>query len=246
MTENTPAIHTLLDSSARDALAVKNLDLVSRVVGRLPISLPHGIDRDDLLSAGTVGLLNAARTYQPMRGASFRTFAYLAIKAAVLDELRRHDPLPRGARARIRELERVESEARSTLGRVPTPDEIAQALSLDTEGAEELIELAKEARFLVREQSIVDEDGRSFEAADESASEPGDDAAKRELLAKIEDAICDLSQRERQVFVLYHSENLYLKEIGALLDVTESRVSQILACAERKIRSRVERSGGRS
>src|SRR5678815_1379786 len=104
MTE-APGINSVLDKTARDDLATRNLDLVHRIVGRLPISVPRGMDRDDLLSAGTIGLLTAARTYQPMRGASFRTFAYLAIKSAILDELRRHDPLPRGARARLHALE---------------------------------------------------------------------------------------------------------------------------------------------
>ena len=83
MTDLQPP-YSILDDAARDDLAVRNLDLVPRVIGKLPIATPAGVDREDLLSAGTMGLLTAARTYQPMRGASFRTFAWLAIKGAVL------------------------------------------------------------------------------------------------------------------------------------------------------------------
>ncbi len=239
-------IPSVLDKSARDDLATRNLDLVPRVVGRLPISIPPGIDRDDLLSAGTLGLLNAARTYQPMRGASFRTFAYLAIKSAILDELRRHDPLPRGARARIHELERAETDARATLGRPPTPEELAATLCITTEDVEQLFQLAKESKLLASEARIAtradDDEAPAFDPPDEKGLEPSDDVARREIVARVEEAISQLSPRERQVFVLYHSENLYLKEIGTLLGVTESRVCQILACAENKVRAKVERN----
>lgn len=240
MTDST-GLNSMLDKAARDDLAVRNLDLVARVVGRLPISPPPGIDRDDLLSAGTIGLLNAARTYQPMRGASFRTFAYLAIKSAVLDELRRHDPLPRGARARLKDIDRVQSEWRATTGRPPTPDELAERLQISTDEIDHLLEAAQTARVLDRTGPATTLDGEEpapFDPEDPSSNEPSDDVSRAEQLSRIEEALGTLSQRERQVFVLYHSENLYLKEIGLLLGVTESRVCQILACAESKVRAR--------
>ncbi len=241
MTESA-GINSVLDKAARDDLAVRNIDLVARVVGRMPITHPAGLDRDDLLSAGTLGLLTAARTYQPMRGASFRTFAYLAIKSAVLDEMRRHDPLPRGARGRLRDLERVECESRATVGRLPTPEEIAVALAVPASEVEDLLQLAKEAKLLaaeVRTTDVADDGTAIFDPADPDCAEPGADLSRAEMLAKIEAAIRELSPRERQVFVLYHSENMYLKEIGTVLEVTESRVCQILACAESKIRAKV-------
>lgn len=232
----------MLDKSARDELAVRNLDLIARVVGRLPITTPPGLDRDDLLSAGTIGLLNAARTYQPMRGASFRTFAYLAIKSAVLDELRRHDPLPRGTRARLKEIEKLEAEWRATNGRPPTPDELAERMSLAPGEIESLLEASRASKLLDPPARAEDDDERpAFDPEDETAEEAVEHVSRGEQLALIEEAIASLSQRERQVFVLYHSENLYLKEIGKLLEVTESRVCQILACAEAKVRARAQR-----
>ncbi|MBK6939978.1 MAG: FliA/WhiG family RNA polymerase sigma factor [Planctomycetes bacterium] len=242
--QNPPtAAFDLLDESSRDELAVKHLDLVARVVGRLPISIPAGLDRDDLISVGTLGLLHAARTYQPMRGASFRTFAYMAIRASILDELRRHDPLPRGARARIRQLNAYESEFRGQHGRVPTPQEIAEHLALSPVDAEELLEQAETLRYLRVDTAVGDDgDEAAFEPADPTPEDPSAHAERMDDLKKVEDAICDLSPRERQVIVLYHAEGMYLREIGAVLGVTESRICQILTCAQRKIKARVGRT----
>lgn len=230
----------LLDETSRDELAVKHLDLVARVVGRLPITIPAGLDRDDLISVGTLGLLHAARTYQPMRGASFRTFAYMAIRASILDELRRHDPLPRGARARIRQLHSYESEFRAAHGRVPTPQEIAEHLALSPVDAEELLEQAETLRILRADVSTSDDgDEPAFEPADPTPDDPSANAERSDDLQKVEAAIADLNPRERQVVVLYHAEGMFLREIGAVLGVTESRVCQILTCAQRKIKARV-------
>jgi len=237
---NQQRTSVILDDASRDELAVKHLDLVGRVVGRLPISIPRQLDREDLLSVGTLGLLKAARTYQPMRGASFRTYAYIAIRAAVLDELRRFDPLPRGARGRLKELYRVEAEFQTDRGRPPTPAELGELLSVPAREAEQLLAQAEGERLL-RGGSSQDDSQEVYDPVDTRTVEPSDTAAKHEELALVEQAIVDLPSRERQVIVLYFSEGLYLKEIGETLGVTESRVCQILACAQRKIRVHVER-----
>lgn len=229
----------ILDDTSRDELAVKHLDLVGRVVGRLPISMPPDLDRDDLISAGTLGLLKAARTYQPMRGASFRTYAYMAIRAAVLDELRRCDPLPRGARSKLKELRRFEVDFQAAEGRLPTPGEIAEHFDSSPADAETLLAQSEEDRLLrAKAGGLGGQD--QIELVDAAASEPVDKAVLNEELELVEKAISELSTRERQVMVLYFSEGLYLKEIGETLGVTESRICQILACAQRKIRVRVE------
>ncbi len=238
MTAITPPPVQLLDDEARDELAVRHLDLVARVVCRLPIAIPQGLDRDDLIGAGTVGLLTAARTYQPMRGASFRTYAYLAIRGAVLDELRRHDPLPRGARARLKELRTFENDFRANQGRLPTPGEIGDRFALAPEDVEELL-AQSEAEQLLRAPT-QNATGEEFDAVDAGAPAPDREASNHEELEQVEAAIRDLPERERQVVVLYFAENLFLKDIGALLGVTESRVCQILACAQQKIRARLD------
>lgn len=235
----------ILDDASRDELAVKHLDLVGRVVGRLPISVPDQLDREDLLSVGALGLLKAARTYQPMRGASFRTYAFIAIRAAVLDELRRFDPLPRGARSRLKELRKLEVDFRAREGRLPTPEEISESLSLSSTETDQLLAHAEGARLL--NSGVLSAPSRDpFDPVDTRAAEPADNAAHQEEMELVEHAIRALATRERQVIVLYFSEGLYLKEIGETLGVTESRVCQILACAQRKIRVHVEKMRDRS
>lgn len=229
----------ILDDASRDELAVKNLDLVGRVVGRLPISVPRELDVEDLISVGTMGLLKAARTYQPMRGASFRTYAYVAIRAAVLDELRRFDPMPRGMRGRLRELRQAEEGFRARQGRLPTPDELADLLSLDASETSQLLASAEEERLL-KGAAASDAAMEPYDMVDSTSAEPADQAARREELVLVEAAITALPERERQVMVLYFSEGLYLREIGELLGVTESRICQILACAERKVRVKLD------
>lgn len=230
---------TLLDDSSREQLAVKHIDLVPRVVGRMPIALPRGVDRDDLISAGMLGLLTAARTYQPMRGASFRTFAYTAIRGAVLDELRRLDPLPRGARSRLRDLTNLDTVFRNEHGRPPHADEIATHLGLTADEVEQLLGHAQTDRLLRREPTGDDEE--ASEPLDPRVVQPLEQCERREDLERVEQAIAELNPRERQVVVLYYAESLYLKEIGELIGVTESRICQILACAQRKIRIRLQK-----
>lgn len=242
-TLHPPPVGGLLDETARNELAVRHLDLVGRVVGRLPIAIPKTLDRDDLLSVGNLGLLNAARTFQPGRGAAFRTFAYMAIRAAILDELRRHDPLPRGTRGKLKKLRDLETKFRGDEGRLPLPDEIAAALEISTGDAVLLLAQAETERLLRQESGEVGS-GEMFEPLDIGGAEPSDGAERREELELIELAIRDLTERERQVVVLYFSEGLYLKEIGETLGVTESRISQILACAQRKIRVKIEKKRG--
>jgi RNA polymerase sigma factor for flagellar operon FliA len=226
----------LLDAENRDALAVRHLDLVNQVVGRLRVALPPSLDRDDLLAAGVVGLLQAARSFEPDRGASFRTFATIAIRASVLDELRRHDPLPRGARKRLRALREVEARVLATSGRLPTPEEIGAELGLPVEECEALLAQDEEYRILEKASRGASDEGLP-EIPDPLALDPSARAERQEALAQVEVAIRSLPERERQVVLLYHAEGFYLREIAEVLGVTESRVCQILAAAEKRIRA---------
>src|SRR5690606_8982093 len=124
-------------------------------------------------------------------------------------------------------------------GRLPLPDEIATALNITAEEALHLLHHAETDRLLKQEATDVGS-GEMFEPMDEHADRASEDVERAELLERVERAIRELSDRERQVVVLYFSEGLYLKEIGETLGVTESRVSQILTCAQRKIRVKVE------
>lgn len=223
----------------RDKLVEKFLPLVRYVVARLPLTMPQSLDRDDFYSVGVMGLIHAASTYDPTRGASFKTFAYTAIRGAILDEIRRHDPVPRGRRDRLRLLEQTSKDLYATLQREPTLAELAEAMSCTQQDLEEDLQALHTARTLSLDETSGGEDGGATfvsALADASVVDPGEGASNRERVELLTRAIADLPETERHVVVLYYHERLYLKEIGQVLGVTESRVSQILTRATERLR----------
>jgi RNA polymerase sigma factor for flagellar operon FliA len=211
-----------------DEMVKRHLPLVRRVVGRLAVQLPPNVGREDLEEIGILGLLNAARNFDPSRGASFRTFAWIAIQGAVLDELRRLDVLPRARRDGVRAYEAAKSALTDRLGREPTFLEVQQELGLTSPELEEVLRaraLAEAHAHGVGESST----GVSPETfAGDSAEDPALQAELNEAKQLLAAAIDSLPRREKEVVLLYYHAGLFLKEIGELLEITESRVSQIL------------------
>lgn len=236
------AAKVLRTTADRDRLVEQYLPLVRYVVARLPITMPASLDRDDFYSVGVIGLMHAAATYDPSRGASFKTFAYTAIRGAILDEVRRHDPVPRNRRDRLRKMERMSSKLHADLDREPTLAELATALSC----TEEELDLDLQALHTSRTLSLDEHQGADEERSalvDQIAgpvTDPGDLADDRESLQRLTKAIAALPEAERHVVVLYYHEQLYLKEIGTILGVTESRVSQILTRATERLRLKLK------
>jgi len=223
----------------RDKLVEKYLPLVRYVVARLPVTMPATLDRDDFFGVGVVGLLHAAATYDSTRGASFKTFAYTAIRGAILDEIRRHDPVPRNRRDRLRLLERTSRDLHAVLQREPTMAELAEAMATTVEELEGDLQALHTARTLSLDESPGGEDSDATFAAALAADDtpdPHDDAVARERIDQLAKAIAELPETDRHVVVLYFHERLYLKEIGRVLNVTESRVSQILSRAVERLR----------
>jgi RNA polymerase sigma factor for flagellar operon FliA len=234
---------TLRTQEERDRLVEQFLPLVRYVVARLPLTMPGALDRDDLFSVGVMGLMHAATTYDAARGASFKTFAYTAIRGAILDEVRKLDPVPRQRRERLRKLNRTQAELAARLDREPTMLELAEALQCSEQEIDEDLQALHTARTLSlddgRGGGDDDEGGGntlgSLLGADD-AVDPGDAAAQGERLNQLAKAISELPETERHVVVLYFHEQLFLKEIGQILGVTESRVSQILTRATERLR----------
>lgn len=225
----------------RDRLVEKYLPLVRYVVARLPVTMPAMLDRDDFFGVGVMGLMHAAATYDPTRGASFKTFAYTAIRGAILDEIRKHDPVPRNRRDRLRQVEQASKDLYATLQREPTMAELAEALQCTMEELEEDFQALHTARTLSLDDtgSSSDDEGSASlvnALADETAQDPSDGASARERIELLTKAIAELPETERHVVVLYYHERLFLKEIGEVLNVTESRVSQILTRATERLR----------
>lgn len=223
------------DREQRRQLIEEYLPLVHHVIGRLALHLPVTLDRDDLFEVGVLGLINAADSYNPAKGASFKTYAYVNIRGAILDEIRKHDVVPRSRRDRMRLVGETEARLEDRLGRQATPEEIAEEAELTVDQVEDALVHAHGAAVVSLDEPTSgseDAGGRLVECLRMPDSpEPSNEAERNELKVALTEAIQELPERERHVILLYYAEELRLKEIGAVLGVTESRVSQLHARA---------------
>jgi RNA polymerase sigma factor for flagellar operon FliA len=227
------------DRGARDELVVKYAPLVKYVIGRMAISLPAAMDSDDVLSAGTVGLLHAVDRFDPEQGVRFETYALQRIRGAIIDTIRSLSPLSRGAGRRARLLDETTAGLAQRLGRAPTQDELARELGVDK------VELGR--MLLESAHVIVSLDGGGGDDESEVQSlrdvlhdpdQAGTDelVEENELVERLGAAIDNLPPRDRLVLNLYYHEELTLKEISRVIEVSESRVSQIHTAAVLKLR----------
>ena len=234
----SPRAKPLRSKEDRDELVLQYLPLVKYVVARLPVTMPATLDRDDFCSVGVMGLMHAATTYDPSRGASFKTFAFTAIRGAILDEIRKHDPIPRSRRDRLRKLDRAAAELHTKLGQAPTLENIAEHLGITPDDLDQDLLALHTCRVLSLNDGVGGQDGFSLGSGlvCRDAVDPEDQAIDNELKEELTRGISELPEIDRHVVVLYHYENLYLKEIGEILGVSESRISQILSRAMARLR----------
>ncbi len=214
----------LSGSSARDRLILDHIPLLRHVVGRM--SIPPSLLREDVEGYAMLGLIAAADSFDPARGLKFSTYAFPKIRGAILDELRRMDFLPRGRRERLRDLENVVSELEQKNGIVPSIEEIAEKLACPLEEVDEILH---SARSVIESSLDVETSMGSIGSlvADPKSDDPVGSAEWNETKALLVAAIQGLPEPDRTVITLYYGEGLLLREISEVLDVTESRVSQI-------------------
>ena len=234
------------DPQARDRLLVENLPLVKYIAGRLAIGLPKSVEMDDLISAGVIGLIEALNSFNISKGVKFETYASLRIRGAILDELRSVDWVPRSTRAKYREIERTISKLENDLGRSPTDEELAEGLGVSLHEYYEMIDDVSSATLLsLDELSYGSEDDRPVPLIDTLESTDQEDALsdleREEMKRALAEAIGQLSEQERLVVALYYYEELTLKEIGQVMELSESRVSQIHTKAVLSLRVKLRR-----
>lgn len=207
------------------------------------VSLPESVDRDDLVSCGILGLINAVDRFQPHRGVKFETYATTLIWGAVMDELRAQDWAPRSVREKCRRIERKLAELETRLGRSPDDEEMAEALTLSVDEYHRLLSDASPIALMSLDELLAGGDfGPRREAEPLQAAAEQDPEAitqQRELGRTLAEAIDALPQRERLVIALYYHEELTLREIGEILGVTESRVCQIHTQAILRLRAKL-------
>jgi RNA polymerase sigma factor for flagellar operon FliA len=213
----------------RDRLAEEYLPLVRHVVARIAMNLPAHVDSDELFQVGSVGLVNASRSFDEKRGVAFKTYAFALIRGAILDELRRLDVVPRSTREKIRAMDAAAAKLAQQLDRPPAPAEVAAALGTSETNVFELIRAARTVAML-----SLDDGASSPEALlvrdilpCPHSIDPSDAASQAELIEAVATRIGALPEAERRVITMYYREGLLLREIGEVLGVTESRVSQI-------------------
>jgi RNA polymerase sigma factor FliA len=236
------------DQALRDRLILNYAPIVKYVAGRLGSGLPAHVDDGDLVSYGLLGLISAIERYDPDRDVKFETYAIARIKGSILDELRALDWVPRSVRSRARQIERAMAELEAKLGRAPTDEEIAAKVGISVEELEgSLTDISRSSMAALDELWTISGSGGDQVALidtieDEHGPEPQTAFAQTELREIVADAITNLPEREKLVITLYYYEDLTLREIGEVLGVTESRISQLHTKAILRMKARLSGS----
>ena len=234
------------DEKARERLVVAYSPLVKYVSGRMASGLPAHVEEADLISYGLVGLISAIERFEPERDIKFETYAITRIKGSIIDELRSLDWVPRSVRAKAREIEKTNSKLEHQFQRAPTDEEMAAALELSVDDfQEQLLQISNSSVAALDELwTVSDSSGDQVSLLDTlqdpDALDPAQVMDATDMKDRVADAIARLPEREKLVVALYYYENLTLREIGEVLGVTESRVSQLHTKAVLRLRSRLQ------
>ncbi len=218
------------------------IHLVKYVAGRISVNLPPNVELNDLINDGVVGLIDAIEKYDDDRGVKFETYAITRIHGAIIDALRALDWVPRAVRQKARELERAQHDLEAELGHQPTDDEVAVRLGVPRKELETLQQKVRGTALLSLEERLPSDRGNDIPLMDTLRGENGEIGAgveQDEVRAALVEAVESLSHQERTVISLYYFEGQTLKDIKAILGVSESRVSQIHAQAVIHLRQRL-------
>ncbi|MFP4355524.1 MAG: sigma-70 family RNA polymerase sigma factor [Phycisphaerae bacterium] len=217
------------------------LPLVRHIVNKIASQTRRGQDFEDLISAGTLGLVKAARSFDPNREAEFKTYAYIRVRGAVLDELRGRSFVPSAVHGQIRKVKTAYQTHIAQHGVPPSDEDLAECMEMSLEQLYKIFEEARKQKFLSI-HGIDDEQGPISAFVPPTAEAgPQEKAERHEMLANLTEAIQDLPQRDRIVLLLYYDRDLTMKEAAQVLGVTESRVSQLHAAAVFKLSMKLKK-----
>ena len=233
------------DEKAREQLVLAYAPLVKYVAGRMSSGLPSHVEEADLISYGLLGLIAAIERFEPEREIKFETFAITRIKGSIIDELRSLDWVPRSVRTKARQIEKVNARLEHQLQRAPADQEMATALGMSVdEFQESLVRITGSSVVALDELwTVSDASGDQVSLLDTiedpQAVDPAAEVDTTDMRDRLAGAIAALPEREKLVVALYYYENLTLREIGDVLGVTESRVSQLHTKAVLRLKSRL-------
>lgn len=228
-----------LQRQSADELVKTHAPLVRRIAYHLMGRLPPSVDVGDLIQSGMIGLLEAARNYAADRSASFETYAGIRIRGAMLDELRKTDWTPRSVHRKAREVAEVVRQIEVETGADADDAEVMKRLGLSADEYHQVLADAASSRLLSLTAPDDGEGSPAMDVADASTPTPAEDIEQAGMRQALIDAITTLPEREQLVMSLYYEQELNLKEIGAVLGVTESRVCQIHGQAIIRLRARM-------
>lgn len=232
-------MYTVNGKTDKNQLLTEHAPLVKRLAYQLKAKLPPSVEVDDLIQAGMMGLLDAVNRYEESHGAQFETYAVQRVRGAMLDELRSTDWLPRSLRQNMRKIEVAMSALQQKLGRMPTELEVAKSLKMSLAEYQDMLTEGSGHQLVYYEDYHDDEDHDSF--LDRFCSDLSGDPLVGLLQDDFKDALIDaidsLPEREKILMGLYYEQELNLKEIGAVMGVSESRVCQLHSQAVARIRA---------
>lgn len=231
---------TRLSLEEQQELVIQYAPLVRRVARSLPLEIPGVLEFEDAVGYGTCGLVEAVRRFDPSKGTNFHAYAVRRIRGSMIDAFRRMDRLSRTVRQKHREVQRAQGELQNTLGRYPSESETAEYLGLSLHDIRDTASNARWVTVSLDRLMGASEDGESFPGAEMPTAEEDIDFTRsferQELLEALSVAVGTLPERERMVVSLYYVEQLTMKEIAAILNVSETRVSQLHSQAVRRLR----------
>lgn len=220
-------------------LVLDNLDLVRQIAAQVRSRLPSHVDPDDLVQAGLLGLVTAARRCHDGRRHSFRAYAGMRIRGAMLDEARRADWVPRSIRRGIREVQQVAMQLERRDGQAARPAEIARTLGLSADAYHRLVGDAVASRVLSLEETLEGPQQAEVQAMPDESATPLAQLERQRLLAALAEAVQGLPHRLRSVVALYYGQDMTLRQVGEVLSVSESRACQLHSQATAEIRDRM-------
>jgi RNA polymerase sigma factor for flagellar operon FliA len=237
MKANTASVP--VSKPSNDDLVILHEPLVKRIAFHLMNRLPPSVQADDLIQAGMIGLIEAAKNFDPDQGASFETYAGIRIRGAMLDEIRRTDWTPRSVHRKAREVAEAVRQIENREGRDARDVEVAEEMGIGLDEYHKILQDATGCRiFSFEDPASLGEEG--FTSTERQSNQPYENLQKENFKAGLAEAIKGLPERERLVMALYYDEELNLREIGEILGVSESRVCQIHGQSLIRLRARME------
>ncbi|MDR0555089.1 MAG: RNA polymerase sigma factor WhiG [Treponema sp.] len=236
--------HQSRDPKIREVFIKQYAPLVKYVAGKVAIGMPHNVEFDDLVGFGVFGLLDAIDKFDPEKNVKFKTYAVTRIRGAIFDELRSIDWVPRSVRQKTREVEEAIGSLEAQLGRTATDQEIAQSLGMEEgEFIKTMMKISGTSVLSLNDVWFSGDESDKVSIGDSIESpvslNPDVIVEKEEIRRVIINAINELPDKEKKILVLYYYEDLTLKEIGQVLEVTESRVSQLHTKAITRLRAKL-------